>query len=230
MAFISSSIFSQDSTAAKQKKIHSIGYSVYLDFIVAPRKVATYWDPDAFTGYDSLNNPLHGATVTGTAQNFGYSLVTFFYRFRYNIKEPNYNNSLGLTATPALGIGFCVGSSPGIGYFNLPIQIEMGFGLGSTYLSTAEKGGYIGAGFEINKFPLFYEGKPLSPYIHASSFWVQPVFSAGLIYLNKKYKVKEVNLKLGYALSSDPLPASNRSNFNVPPITARLSWVTILNY
>ena len=223
--------FSQENDALSPRSFHSLGYSVYTDFVSTPRTIYSYWDPNAVIGYTTAGNPITGKTISKVNQDYGFSYFTFFYRYRYNLKEYNDNRSLGISVTPALGLS--LSWEEGVGYFNLPIQLELAFGAGSTYNSTSEKGGYIGAGLEINKFPLFYPGGSWEN--GPQTLWMQPVLSTGLRYWNRKNKVKEINLKFGFSVSNDPVPAlaDNGSNFGkmqLPPITARISWISFLNY
>jgi len=217
---LSSTVFSQEAEP-NNKIIHSWGWSAYTDITSTPRHVTTQWDPNAYAGYDSFGNPIYGKQVTTVTQDFGYSLLTVYYKFRYNIKEPNDDRSLGISATPALG--FILTYEEGVGLFNLPFQLEYAFGAGSTYSSSADKGGYIGGGFEISRLPLIYDGEKTT--------WVQPVLSTGLRYWNRKNRMREVNLKFGFALGNDPAPSSNpNAGIILPPISLRLSWCYFIAY
>ena len=229
VAFSFLSAFSQEAPASKQRVYHSLGYSMFTNLTATPVKIYSWWNPtQQFAGYTMGGNPIYiGAWNTDVAQDFGITFLDVFYRFRYDIFEPNDNLSVGLSATPAIGVTYT--EWEGGGSLNLPIQIELGFGAGSTYNSSAEHGGYIGCGVEINKMPLFYTGDPFYGE-YPINFWAQPVISGGYRYWSKENKVKEINLKVGFSLNSQTLPVGSGIERTYPPIAIRLSWISFLNY
>lgn len=199
LALMINQCFSQ---ALKDKMIHSWGWVLYTDALASPvKKVGTEY-----------------------YQGFGYSGLTFLYRLRYNVKEFDDNKALSIDAVPAFGFALTTGDDGGFGYFNLPIIASMNFGVGATYNSSADKGGFVGLGLEYFKCPLV--GLDVSG--NYKSSWVQPVFSTGYRYWNRKNKLKEVNLKIGAGLSSVSNPNSelniNRS------FAIRLAWIRFINY
>lgn len=235
IGFYTTSLFSQEGEPNK-KILHALGYAAFTEIIGAPITVNTWWD-QSYQVYDPLTgNYTYGAYRNTASQASGFSILSFFYRMRYNVYEPKDNFSIGLSATPCLG--FSVDPIHGGGSLNLPIQAELGFGAGSTYNASSEKGGYIGLGFEINKFPII----DLSGYnyddplgynyaIRPITFWVQPVISTGLRYWNSRNKMKEINLKLGFGAKSDKVTFDPQSDFvKFPVMTLRLSWITFLDY
>jgi len=220
--------FSQEETP-NSKIFHAFGYTMFLDFGSSPVKVESYWDPNAYGGYNAWGMPVYGANVTNVYEDFGISFLTCFYRLRYNVYEFGDNSAIGLSVTPALGAAYT--NWAGAGWFNLPIQAEFEFGAGSTYNSSANRGGYIGGGIEINKLPLFYTD-PSEGYSgkFPISLWAQPVVSAGVRYWNKSNKMQEINLKLGFAMGGDRVPPGTTEDVAFPSMTVRLSWIAFINY
>jgi len=227
-------VFSQD--APSQKIFHALGYAAYTELAASPVTVETftYYDPNYQVYNPSTGTYTYGANITNVdvAQDAGFSYFSMYYRFRYNVHEMNENLSLGLSATPDLGLS--VGEY-GLGYFNLPFQVELGFGAGATYNSSSDAGGYVGFGIEMNKLSIIDLSGPADPNENVAkpkNFWVQPLISGGYRYWNKKNKMKEVNFKLGFGAKSDKIPVTSTTSSNVkyPVITVRLSWVSFLNY
>jgi len=229
------SVFGQEGEPSK-KVLQAFGYSAFTDIIGGPRIVQTYWDPQMQTYNSVTGGSTYGGYRNIVTQASGFSIVTLLYRFRYNVLEPNDNLSVGLSATPAFA--FAVDPVHGGGFLNLPIQAELGFGAGSTYNASSDKGGYVGVGIEMNKFPLVdlsgnnYDDPTDYGYtIRPKTFWIQPVISAGFRYWNPRNKMKEVNLKFGFGAQSDRVTYSTQNDYvNFPVLTFRLSWITFLNY
>jgi len=220
--------FSQDSTSTRSKIFHSFGLAVFSEFAGSPVKVETAWDPN-YPVYDPITGGYTtGGYVTQSAQIVGTSIVSGLYRLRVNLVEPNDNFAFAVSATPDLCFSGNI-RGRGIGYFNLPILAELQFGAGATYESPANSGGMIGLGFEINKLDLIKsstDNPTLGP-LKAKDFWVGAVFSAGIRYMNKAYKLREINFKFGIGANGDS--GSPRPVY-IPGMTFRLSWMTFLNY
>ena len=195
---------------------HSVGWTVYLDYIQGPP-----------TTYTIPADQISGATTLFT-QTQGVSIFTMLYNFRYNLKELNSDAAISLSATPALGIYTGVSNDQtGIGHFNLPITLGWEYGAGSTYNSAKSMGTFIRAGWEYTNAPLIVAESNSTFDVQKS--WGALSLQSGIRYYNKKNRMRELNLK--YARGRSGTGAnSNGDVVDTRAWAIRLAWVFILNY
>jgi len=205
---------------AKNKVFHGIGYTAILDIIKTPSTQLNY------SGLDQNGNP---TSITENVQLTGFSFMTLIYRFRYNIYELSDNRAIGLSASPALGLSLFLGSSDypngiggnmvGLGDIDLPIFLEWESGAGSTYSSSSNYGGMLGAGLDYYYLPFSNSGltsESGDPITYPKYSYVQFALEGGIRYWNKINRLHEINLKVD-------LGGSESYGF-------RLSWIRFLNY
>lgn len=216
LATLSLALLTTAASAQNDAVFHSVGWTVYLDYIKGAPNTYTYEDFD-------------GNTVTGYSQQSGVSLFTFLYNFRYNVKELSDDAVISLSATPAIGLYTDVSSdASGIGHINLPIALGWEYGAGSTYNSAKSMGTFIRAGWEYTNAPLFgFE----ETNVDIKRSWGALSLQTGLRYYNRKNRMRELNLK--YASGPSGLAPTDGNN-SVPvekrAWAIRFAWVFILNY
>lgn len=202
----------------KDKSIFTLGWSVYTDYILSPVQEFTTENID-------------GVEYNFYHQDQGTGIVSISLNYRYNLLEAGDEFAIGLNAQPLLGISIFA-QSEGVGHFNLPLFASLDFGAGSTYNSTANLGGFIGAGFEYYNAPVFGSGivGPEGDDFETDNSWTQPMVSGGIRYWGKKGNhCREISIKYGWGKDigskyEDESFEFKRSN------TFRLAFVTFLNY
>lgn len=159
----------------------------------------------------------------------GYG-VQYNYRFRYNLKDLNDDNSLSVEVIPAVGLDYgdyTNTSISGIGGFRMPIYAAFNTGAGSTYDSSKNFGFGLGAGLDINYNPvLFLEGE-------GGDLDFKKLFIDPSIQLNFRYwKSSTSTLRefyIRYNFSSNDNDFDSNSNID-KPIHIVIGWMTYLNY
>jgi hypothetical protein len=204
-------------TAQNDAVFHSLGWTVYLDYMQGP--------PQSYTVPASQGSPAR----TEYRQEQGVSLFTMVYNFRYNLKELSSDAAISLSASPALGFYTSLNDdgSGGIGHINLPIALGWEYGAGSTYNSAKSTGTFIRAGWEYTSAPLFSPDGDESSDLKKS--WGALSLQSGIRYYNKKNRMREINLKYfrgGSGLTED----SNNTLVERRAWGFRMTWVFILNY
>jgi hypothetical protein len=206
LATLSLALLTSVASAQSDAVFHSVGWTVYLDYMKAP----------AYSYPVELSNGEIGESYD---QSSGISLFTFLYNFRYNVKELSDDAVISLSATPAFGLYTEVSDNQsGVGHINLPIALGWEYGAGSTYNSAKSKGTFIRAGWEFTHAPLFGFEEIENRDIKKS--WGALSLQTGLRYYNRKNRMRELNLK--YARGS--------SEFERQAWAIRFAWVFILNY
>lgn len=201
----------------KDKSILTLGWSVYTDFIRTPVQEFTTED-------------INGVEYNFYHQDQGYGIISISMNYRYNLIEAGDEFAIGLNAQPLVGLSV-FSNSEGLGHLNLPLFASLDFGAGSTYNSTANIGGFIGAGFEYYNAPFLGSGieGPESDNFDTDNSWTQPMVSGGIRYWGKKGNhCREISVKYGWGKELDSEFSEDydfkRSN------TFRLAFVTFLNY
>jgi|GEM_PF-5102270 len=158
------------------KIINSWGFAAYTDLNTTPISKKTAIEPYS------------GLSETHYTQGFSPYSVSFMYRFRYNLSEMSDNAAISLDIMPAVGLAtFRAVENTGLGYINIPVMVSYNFGVGSTYNSSAEKGGFIAAGIEYMKAPVVEATvDPNSRYAPITSSWMQPASFDGVQALEQK--------------------------------------------
>lgn len=207
---------------------HSFKYGVFTEYNLSPTEITstsvddgTYYGSEPSTTYESTQ------IVSG-------SIANFLYAFRYNLLEPSENFSLGINASPSLGVSFAEG---GFGSFNIPAYLTLNFGAGSTYNTGSNMGGYFGIGYEFTKInlvstyntPEYSESSGIThTYKDPITSWSEPMVIVGLRWWSKNDKLKEISFKYGFGSNGD-LPLSESKNA-ASPATFQLTWGWFINY
>ena len=228
--FILPQMYGQLEMPKKPSRIfHSWGTTLpMLDLIQTPSKTFS-------TPMWGSNNYNQGGTIYPMKQTVnaqGFSVISLQYNFRYNFAEINKEIAFAYNCTPSIGVGaitfgdYQFNNSLQInsyGIFQLPVQIEMEMGAGSTYLSESNHGFTLGCGLAYMLTPL------ISPQLISQTFdangntltsqtmrfsYVQVVASTGFRYFDRYNNLNELNVLIGFV---------NGSN-------GRLSWINFLRY
>ena len=190
------------------------------------------WGNTYFLDYSA--SPVHTTLIEeGTQDPYleysvasAFSLFTLIYNTRINVVEPSDNFAVSASVAPSLALSF---SESGIGGINMPVTLNAEFGAGATYHTTHNRGGMFGLGVEYNKIGLFALGDDYSEGEYKTS-WIQPVVITGFRYWNKKNNLREVNLKFGMGGTQDYREDQSEDLTTRRSLTARLSFITFLNY
>ena len=191
--------------------IGSLGNTYFLDYASTP-VASEVINPGSFDAYTEYH----------IDQSF--SLFTIVYTARLNVLEPSDNFALSANVVPALGIAF---SEAGYGSINVPLTINADFGAGATYHTTRDVGGTFGVGLEYNKIGLISKEGVDSAF---KTSWMQPVVTTGVRYWNKKNKMREINLKFGMGGAQDYREYQSDDLTSRRSLTARVVFISFLNY
>lgn len=202
----------------KDRSFNAFGVTYFTDYYASP--LVSYQDPYAYHSEEmQFDKP------------WGLSIMTFSYKYRFNIVEMSDNVAFSTSVNPALAVS---ASSVGIGSVHAPIQLNMEFGAGSTYNTTANMGGYVGAGFELNSvglvnYDLFDAGDiPMDAEIKKT--WLQPVISAGVRFWGSNNVLREVEFKYGWSAEEVYTERGNSESSTHRPRTIRVIFNYFLNY
>ncbi len=215
--FISLSLSDISAQSFKDRSFHTIGTTYFTDYYASP---LVAYERSFFSGDE-----------TQYETPWGFSIMTFAYKYRFNIVELSDNIAFSTSINPALAV---TASSVGMGSINVPLQLNMEFGAGSTYNTTANMGGYLGAGLEWNKVGLVnYDLFDAGDIPHDAEFqtmWMQPVISAGIRYWSASNVLKEIELKYGWAAQQEYTVGGGSEVSTHRARTIRIIFNGFLNY
>lgn len=186
--------------------------TIFLDYYTSPIILYSIEESSGLVEYDY--------------QEDGISLFSFGGRFRYNLFDIKDNAAFSVQTDPSFGLG---ASGSGLSIpFNMPCLLSLNFGAGSTYKDDSKIGFMLGAGMEYN-FHLVDLTESMEGNFPSQISWLEPAASIGLRWWNKKYKLKEVNVKYGYK-KIDKHVDPNDPDFFSDAHTFRITYHTFLNY
>jgi hypothetical protein len=157
---------------------------------------------DVNYGTDINGNEIIGKSVNDLHSIGGFIAIPFIgYNGRYILKELNNEASIGLDASPSLGLTL---TPNGIGTLEVPILLSYNSGAASTYSSKKDNGIGIGVGVHlikngIIKSSIFDGGVSTNQKTIDRSFFIQPAATITYRYFNSNENAREWSLKLGYS-------------------------------
>jgi len=204
----------------KDRFVHSVGYTIVLDFFQLP----------------STSQVMNGYNHVTTLQ--GLSVVTYSYKPRINIVDFNDNTSLDIHAEPALGISISPTNDNNqlyVGSFSLPLMVGVNFGNVSTYKTDKNMGFGIAAGYEYLNGGLVKVSDDNDNTANAKRSTFEPVSELSVRYWSRTNKAREISLIGGWG--SKNAADVDYSDSSVPPLGTisgsfhfRLLWSFYLDY
>jgi hypothetical protein len=137
----------------------------------------------------------------------GFSLLSYTINPRINLYDFSERSSVSIETPMSLSLHI---SPLGLGAVNVPVILAYNYGTEATHYSGMSKGFSAGLGVEYTQVALLKlkQEEGIAP----KYAWVQPVMVLGYRYRTKRYKAKEINLKVGYGESERvPLKVSDAS-------------------
>jgi len=211
---------------SSQRIFYDMGLTMLADFTTSPVQSAVSKSENGI--YNPWTGSVFYPDTTIYYQSHGLSIASYILRVRANVLQPSDNTALSLSATPSLQFGF-VWENPGdatsLMACNLPLMAEFSFGAGSTFKSDADKGGYVGAGYEFNLSPIL----DFKSEFAGKKSWGMPAFAVGYRFWVKETKLAELNLKLGFGKNTEIPPPSYNQKVSAP-LSVRLAFFWFMNY
>ncbi|CAN5839240.1 hypothetical protein BH24BAC1_BH24BAC1_17950 [soil metagenome] len=162
----------------------------------------------------------------------GFSLLSYTINPRLNLYAFSERSSVSVETPISLSLHI---SPLGVGAVNVPVILAYNYGTVATHYSGMSKGFSAGLGLEYTQVGLV-KFKPEEGIVPKYS-WMQPVMVMGYRYRTKRYKAKEINLKVGYGEAervalkpTDALPHSGNSSVANRTMSLKLSFVRYINY
>lgn len=205
----------------------SFGVSPFSHYISAPPVTI----PNVEPGLPSNLN------VFRSYQYASLNLISFTYSVRYNIARIDDDRSLSLAVPPTLGLTSirCKDGSTGFLSLSIPLMVEYNSGVASNFSTLKWKGWMVGAGADLNIFPLISNEKyaysdavNVPKTIQPSHSWVQPSVEFAYRWINTDQNTREVNFKVGYGFARKIQGVEKVEVFH--PVSAKLSYLFFINY
>lgn len=170
--FLSSRTTAQSSF--DERYLLSSGFTAVTDFTKAP----------SFANADS----------TKVLAGSGFSLLSYTITPRISLFEFSEHAALSLETPLSLSLHV---STLGLGSVNVPVLLAYNYGTVATRQTAMAHGFSAGLGVEYTQIGLlkFTQEESVKPRYS----WVQPVLAMAYRYRGRRYKAKEINLKMGYA-------------------------------
>lgn len=162
----------------------------------------------------------------------GFSLFSYTINPRINLYELSERSSVSVETPMSLSLHI---SPLGVGAVNVPVVLSYNYGTVATHYSGMSKGFSAGLGLEYTQVGLlkFKQEDGITP----KYAWMQPVLVMGYRYRTKRYKAKEINLKVGYGEAervplkqTDALSQTSSSSVANRTMSLKISFVRYLNY
>lgn len=211
---------------SSQRLFFDMGFALFSDYTASPVSAVT--TRSEFLVQDPVTWNWYYPDTTQYFQSHAFHLCSYVFRFRANAVQPTDNLAISISGTPSFQFGF-VWENPNdamsLMALNLPLMTELNFGAGSTFKSDANKGGYIGAGYEFHVSPLI----DMDSEFKGKKAWGQPAFAAGYRFWVKETKLAELNLKLGFGKNKVVPPDSYDQRVS-SPLSIRIAFLWFMNY
>lgn len=197
------------------RDFHGIGHSLFFDLNLAPLKP-----------YTVIKNQDTTAEFSRLTE---YSLYHISYFFRLNLIQPDDDRAFTFTLNPGIGLGLSQSKKmKGFGIFTGGAYFGWETGMGSTYLSSEEKGRFIRLGAEYSYLPLAINSQEKDNQ-EIKSF-VTPAISFGFRKENPKQNMVETNIKIGMGLTKADQTLGSSSFVFYRAFNFRLSMVVYLDH
>ena len=163
----------------------------------------------------------------------GFSLLSYTINPRLNLYEFSERSSVSVETPMSLSLHI---SPLGIGSVNVPVILAYNYGTVATHYSGMSKGFSAGLGLEYTQVGLLKlkQEEGVAP----KYSWMQPVMVMGYRYRTRRYKAKEINLKVGYGEAervplkqTDALMQTiNSRSMPNRTMSLKISFVRYINY
>lgn len=187
--------FTSACIAQTKKVFHSWGYTIGLETL---RGESTLNDLNEYYSF-SEPDPTYLYWE-------GRSILSILYKVRYNLTEINDDLAVSSSLSPTLGLSsFTVQrlysfDDQATGHLTIPFHVNLEMGHGATINSLSNVGFTVGAGYELNLFPILGANpkEDLGNDVDVKNNSIIPSFTCALRFISKKSRSFELRYKLGY--------------------------------